>query len=100
MSNRCGMFIKDQEILPYRKYFYILGFLCLLISIIEFGVGGAVWNYFTNYVVYRYVQGGAWWGVIGVFLAGLSCFFVINKKLAGLTCFVSILGFITSFIGR
>jgi hypothetical protein len=52
---------KPQLILAMR----IFGAIIALFSIVQFGIGGAAYSYFTN------VKLGAWWGSILTFVAGL-----------------------------
>jgi len=52
---------KPQLILAMR----IFGAIIALFSIVQFGIGGAAYGYFTN------VKLGAWWGSILTFVAGI-----------------------------
>lgn len=64
----------------------VIGAVLIVLSVVEFGVGGTAFGYFTNYST------GGWWGAIASFIAGILA--VISKPRG-----VTIAGAVISSIG-
>jgi len=71
----------------------VFGGILAAFSIVEFGLGTAVYLYFTN------VQLGAWWGAILTFVAGILGLFPKNKGAVIAGIVIGIIGMIVAAVG-
>ena len=87
------LFSSNKLIIPLQFYLRLIGLLCCMLSIIQFGLGGSVTRYLSN------VDHGAWWCTISVFLAGICATIGLNRMWVRLSCLLSFFGFVTALIG-
>jgi hypothetical protein len=89
----CQIFALEGDVHPFLKYLRPVGFICLVFSAVQLGVGLGVDKYLKN------VDNGAWWGVVCVFLAGASALKSQKKQWIQTTCLLSFFGMVTAIIG-
>lgn len=89
----CQIFALEGDVHPFLKYLRPVGFICLVFSAVQLGVGLGVDRYLKN------VDNGAWWGVVCVFLAGASALKSQRKQWIQTTCLLSFFGVVTAIIG-
>ena len=82
-------FTDDNTLLALR----LVGGVTIFLAIFEFGLGGALFNFFTN------VKLGAWWVGILSFFAGLCAVISLNKTWAMCTFVIAFAAMATSIVG-
>ena len=71
----------------------IVGVLCILFGIVEFGVGGAIHNYLSN------ITYGAWWSAILAVAAGITAVASLDRKWVVATCVFASIAFVMCLVG-
>jgi hypothetical protein len=71
----------------------IIGVICIIFGLIEFGVGGAIHNYLTN------VTYGAWWCAILVIAAGITAVVSLDRKWVVSTCVFASVSCLITLVG-
>ena len=71
----------------------IIGVLCIIFGLIEFGVGGGIHNYLTN------VTYGAWWCAILTIAAGITAVVSLDRKWVVSTCVFASVSCLITLVG-
>jgi len=85
----CNNGCNSKEV-PLRHIMRVLGFLIVLLAIIEFPIGGFVYQFWSDLHV------GGWWGVILSFIAGVCALFSNTKGHVISACIFASIGFVVS----
>ena len=93
MKDYLGAIFSDKVTVPCQLQLRIVGLICCIISVAEFGAGGSAASYFDIF------SNGAWWATVGVFFAGVTAVVSQNRIWVQMTCLLSFLGFVTAVIG-
>jgi hypothetical protein len=91
MGSKCSS--DKQDPIALTNTIKAFGAFSILLSIVEFGVGGTAFTFFTN------VKSGAWWGAIMSFISGVFAIVATNKSVVISVLVLSIIAVIVAAVG-